>query len=451
MKWHNRGAQGNDPWQKKERRTSNVTRRRRKRRRWIWLIVLLLALVFSGLAYGYHYITRLASRMYEDVNQEQMRQADISLAAGEPVSILLAGLDNGALFYEDVEDARTDVMMIITINPQTKKSTILSVPRDALGPIDTSDNFDKLNHAYTVSGISGTINSLQRFLDVPIDYYVTVNMKGFIDIIDGMGGLDITSTQTFTQNGVRFKKGKQSRLNGVQAMQYVRMRKEDPEGDIGRQKRQQQLVQAVIDRVISLDTITNLDEIANKLGDSVKTNLTISDMYTLQSNYLDAIKKPEKLVFSDYSDLNLTFGWYLLISEADRQAMANRLRQNLGLSASNSAVLYPVDYSVNNIYIDTYDTNGDSLLTDDDMLIKPGVYKISQLKQLIKAKEEELGITLLAAGARDLFNGAAASTSDSDKEKTTDTRAKKADAPSIQQPVIYDNTQDAPVVELPGQ
>ena len=66
------------------------------------------------------------------------------------------------------------------------------------------------------------------------------------------------------------------------------MRKKDPEGDIGRQKRQQQMVEAVADKVLSLDTITNLDEITKKLGASVKTNLSIGDMYVLQSNYLAA-------------------------------------------------------------------------------------------------------------------------------------------------------------------
>ncbi|MCW1040869.1 LCP family protein, partial [Streptococcus anginosus] len=71
---------------------------------------------------------------------------------------------------------------------------------------------------------------MQRYLDLPIDYYVEVNMKGFIDIIDGMGGIEITPNQTFIQNGAKFEEGVTRTLTGEEAIHYVRMRKADPEG-----------------------------------------------------------------------------------------------------------------------------------------------------------------------------------------------------------------------------
>src|SRR5699024_6272074 len=93
-------------------------------------------------------ISGFGADIYEDVNSAQLRDADAQLKNGEPITILLTGLDSGALYYEDVEETRTDVMMVFTINPKTSESTVVSIPRDALGVQSDTDKFDKLNHAY---------------------------------------------------------------------------------------------------------------------------------------------------------------------------------------------------------------------------------------------------------------------------------------------------------------
>lgn len=174
---------------RRERRRSKSLK---KKRPGCFILLGLLLILFTLAGFGaykfYGSLSQFTNSIYQRVARDNMRDANVSLRKGEPVSILLAGIDNGALFYKDVPDGRSDVMMVITIDPENKKSQLLSVPRDALGPMDRTDDFDKLNHAYMDYGIKGTINSLQRYLDLPIDYYVEVNMKGFIDIIDGMGG-----------------------------------------------------------------------------------------------------------------------------------------------------------------------------------------------------------------------------------------------------------------------
>ena len=179
------------------------------------VVVVICAIAFKV----YADISGFGSDIYEDVNSAQLRDADAQLKNGEPITILLTGLDSGALYYEDVEETRTDVMMVFTINPKTNESTVVSIPRDALGVQSDTDEFDKLNHAYmNYNGIEGTINSLQRYLDMPIDYYVNVNMQGFMDVIDALGGVDITPTLTFTQNDVSFTEGETRTLSGIEAM-----------------------------------------------------------------------------------------------------------------------------------------------------------------------------------------------------------------------------------------
>lgn len=345
------------------------------------LVVVICAIAFKV----YADISGFGSDIYEDVNSEQLRDADTQLKNGEPITILLTGLDSGALYYEDVEETRTDVMMVFTINPETNESTVISIPRDALGVQSNTDEFDKLNHAYmNYDGIEGTINSLQRYLDMPIDYYVNVNMQGFMDVIDALGGVDITPTLTFTQNDVSFTEGETRTLSGIEAMQYVRMRKSDPEGDIGREKRQQQLIEAVVDKVISLGTITNYNDILDAVGDDIKTNITVDNMFALQANYLKAMDNLNKLVFDDYVDLNLDFGYYMLIPELERLENVSIMQDNIDYEATNSAIVYPVEYGVASTYFPVSDLNWDGVLTDDEMAIQPGVYARENLNELVK-------------------------------------------------------------------
>ncbi|MGH2086709.1 LCP family protein [Aerococcus urinaeequi] len=345
------------------------------------VVVVICAIAFKV----YADISGFGSDIYEDVNSAQLRDADAQLKNGEPITILLTGLDSGALYYEDVEETRTDVMMVFTINPKTNESTVVSIPRDALGVQSDTDEFDKLNHAYmNYNRIEGTINSLQRYLDMPIDYYVNVNMQGFMDVIDALGGVDITPTLTFTQNDVSFTEGETRTLSGIEAIQYVRMRKSDPEGDIGREKRQQQLIEAVVDKVISLGTITNYNDILDAVGDDIKTNITVDNMFALQSNYLAAMDNLNKLVFDDYVDLNLDFGYYMLIPELERLENVSIMQDNIDYEATNSAIVYPVEYGVESTYFPVSDLNWDGVLTDDEMAIQPGVYSREDLNELVK-------------------------------------------------------------------
>lgn len=355
-----------------------------KKGRWsIGILVVLLLILGIFIFRVARDITGFGDKIYEDVQREQLRDQDVSLKNGDPISILLVGIDNGALFYEDVEEGRTDVMMVLTINPEDNSSTIVSVPRDTLGPQGSTNEFDKLNHAYMNGGMEATIASIQQYLDIPIDHYVEVNMQGFIDVIDGLGGVELTPSLTFEQDGANFVAGQTRTFNGEEAIHYARMRKQDPEGDIGRQKRQQEVVEAVIDEVFSLETITNYDDILNKLEDNVKTDLTVGNMIDLQGNYMDALGDLNSYVIEDYVDLNLSYGYYMFVPEAERIEMSNHLRKQLGLESTNSAIVYPVSFGVESEYFPVVDLNWNGYLEDTEMAILPGVYDQDELDTLI--------------------------------------------------------------------
>ena len=209
------------------------------------------------------------------------------LEAGEPVSILLLGVDTGDLGR--TEQGRSDSMVVVTINPHTQKTTLLSIPRDTYTEIVGYGTSDKINHAYAFGGTAMSINTVQQMLDIPIDFYVMVNMAGIQEIVDAVGGITVESPLTFNQNGYDFVQGT-NQLDGEAALAFARMRYEDPAGDTGRQGRQRLVIEAVIRKLATPETLLNCQTILQSLSSNVQTSFQLSDFYTLQSqDYLGAV------------------------------------------------------------------------------------------------------------------------------------------------------------------
>lgn len=239
----------------------------------------------------YRNIDNTTDEIYEPVDEEveQVRSSSADLSSKDPISILLLGVDTGDLGR--TERGRSDTMMVVTVNPNTKKSTLLSIPRDTYTEIVGYGTNDKLNHAYAFGGNSMAINSVQNLLDIPIDYYVTVNMAGIQEIVNAVGGVDVVSPLTFTSTGYTFYEGDVTHLDGAAALAFARMRYEDPNGDTGRQARQRLIIEGVVDKVTSASTLVNYQNILGSLSNNVQTNFQMKDYLALQGNdYLAAAR-----------------------------------------------------------------------------------------------------------------------------------------------------------------
>ena len=214
------------------------------------------------------------------------------LEAGEPVSILLLGVDTGDLGR--TEQGRSDSMVVVTINPHTQKTTLLSIPRDTYTEIVGYGTSDKINHAYAFGGTAMSINTVQQMLDIPIDFYVMVNMAGIQEIVDAVGGITVESPLTFNQNGYDFVQGT-NQLDGEAALAFARMRYEDPAGDTGRQGRQRLVIEAVIRKLATPETLLNYQAVLETLSANMQTSFQLSDFYTLQNqDYLGAVGNIEQ-------------------------------------------------------------------------------------------------------------------------------------------------------------
>ncbi|MCY3030584.1 LCP family glycopolymer transferase [Aerococcus sp. Group 1] len=238
------------------------------------------------------------------------------------------GIDTGSLGR--TEQGRSDTMMVMTVNPKTQQTTLLSIPRDTYTTILPSGNKDKINHAYAYGGAGGAVETVQNLLDIPIDYYVSVNMQGLEDMINVLGGVTVTPPISFTEDGHQFVQGQPSTLNGEAALAYVRNRYDDPEGDYGRQARQRQVILACLKEAASLSSLPNYQEILNTIGNNIQTNLAFSDMKDLFTNYRDGANHINQAQLKGSGQM-IDGVYYEIIPEANIQEASSKLKAELNL------------------------------------------------------------------------------------------------------------------------
>ncbi|MEH7075112.1 polyisoprenyl-teichoic acid--peptidoglycan teichoic acid transferase TagU [Neobacillus drentensis] len=257
---------------------------KKKKKRWLRItgIVLVLLLIGIGVyAYSvYNSLQNAVQTMHHPIDRtSDKRTEEVELHKKDPFSVLLLGVDQ-----RKGDRGRSDTMIVLTVNPNLNSVKMLSIPRDTRTEIIGKGTEDKINHAYAFGGEEMAMNTVEHFLDIPIDYFVKVNMEGFKDIVDAVGGITVDNDLDFSYGGYHFPKG-QVTLNGKKALAYTRMRKEDPRGDFGRQIRQRQIIQGVIKEGASLSSLANYSDIFTALGNNVKTNLTFDQMMSIQKNY----------------------------------------------------------------------------------------------------------------------------------------------------------------------
>lgn len=289
------------------------------------MFVLALLITVGGLvSYGvYRNVAKSISNMYEPLHRDSEQK---KAAPHDPISILLLGIDE-----RPGDNGRPDSMIVMTVNPETKKATMTSIPRDTRVFIRSKNTFSKMNSAYTYGGIEGTVQTVEQFLDIPINYYIKVNMDGFKDIVDAVGGVTVNNRIDFTLEGVHLSKGK-LHLDGKTALTYARMRKDDPRGDFGRQQRQREIINQIIHEGAQLKSLTNYQEILTALEKNIKTNLTLDKMIDIQSSYKEAAKDIKQFEIEG-EDKKIDGLWFHVVTDEKRKEISKKLRRQLNLKS----------------------------------------------------------------------------------------------------------------------
>jgi polyisoprenyl-teichoic acid--peptidoglycan teichoic acid transferase len=307
--------------------------KRRKKKKWLrWIggIVAVLLISAGVFAYSvYHNVKQTANQMHEEVSwKSDKRNEEVSFEKKTPISILLIGVDE-----RKGDKGRADSLIVMTVNPNKQSIEMVSVPRDTRTEIVGKGTEDKINHSYAFGGVEMTMATVEHFLDIPIDYYIKVNMESFRDIVDAVGGVTVDNPFAFTYEGVHFPKGKIT-LDGEKALKYSRMRYEDPRGDFGRQDRQKQIIQAIIEKGASFSSLTNYDDVLTAIGKNMKTNLTFEEMQEIQANYKEARHDIEQLHITGQGKM-IGGTYYLIVPEKERLAISNKLKEHLELKTAS--------------------------------------------------------------------------------------------------------------------
>lgn len=247
----------------------------------ILLSVLLLIILGTGafLAKTYFDVKSTASKVSQKV---EGREATTSVAEGKSFSVLLLGLDTGDFGRDDV--GRSDTILVATVNPNENKTTLISIPRDTRMEMVGNGTVEKAAHAYAYGQEKMAMDSIEKFLDIKLDHYAWINMQGLKDLVDAVDGVVVDNKFEFTQEGFTFPAGKTA-LNGEQALAYTRMRYEDPNGDYGRQVRQQDVIKGIADKSLSFSGVTKYKQILNAIESNMKTDLEPDEMFKIAKDY----------------------------------------------------------------------------------------------------------------------------------------------------------------------
>ncbi|MCG1021571.1 LCP family protein [Sutcliffiella horikoshii] len=265
------------------------TKKKKVFKRIFLFITIPLLLIALYLGYTVYETIKAANNSYValDRDKSKYREKPVEIRK-DPFTILILGIED---YGSGGKGGRSDTIMVATFNPDDASMNLLSIPRDTRVNIAGRDEKDKINHAYSFGGLDMTVSTVEDFLEIPIDYYVTLDFDGFLNIIDTVGGVTVDVPFDFWDykhgdwdTKLYFKEGKM-RLNSEEALTYARMRKKDPRGDLGRTERQKQVVKALIDEINSPSTLFKVNDIVNDVGENVETNMRVNEVLAFQQKY----------------------------------------------------------------------------------------------------------------------------------------------------------------------
>lgn len=332
-----------------DRRNNEQNHKKPKKPHWIrWIIGVIVLLLVAAVGYEYYKIHSTATGVFSNSNSAVSKK----LKEGKPVSILLAGLDTGALGRANV-GGNTDTLEVVTVNPKKNTITMTSIPRDTLVKVSTSKGADyvKINAAYSIGGIKKTEKQVDELLDIHLDYYAIVNMGVLKKVVNAVGGVTVDNPFAFTYEGHHFPKGKQ-KLNGNNALKFSRMRYDDPTGDYGRQKRQQQVIKSVIKEMKKFSSVTAVNKLLDAAKQGVRTNIPVNSLATLYSNYHKAMKNVKTYHFEG-KDATIDGTSFQIASPKEINRVSKLIKHALGLKytkvTNNETKMYNEQTSYNGV------------------------------------------------------------------------------------------------------
>lgn len=299
-----------------------------KEQKWIILLIILNLIALYGVKTIYN-LSNSTKESYEEIKSVNTIQSISKKGLDKNLSVLLLGLDR------KVENSqRADAIIVATYNVKDNSIKMTRIPRDVY--IKTINYEGKINSIYDEQSRDHLIHVVENYLNIPIKYYVETNFDGLISIVDDIGGIDInskiiidkTNNQQVGKN-INIKKGF-NHLNGKEALAYSRIRYID--NDIERGNRQEQVLKAIVKKLMEPSQIINIDKNAQLISKHIKTNLKPIDVIQHASS-LTQTPDIQTIKFNWVG-----FEWngisYVKLESNERSKLSRQLRQHLRLDLS---------------------------------------------------------------------------------------------------------------------
>ncbi|AYX89483.1 LCP family protein [Staphylococcus cohnii] len=301
--------------------------------------------------------------------ESSIRESKIN-PSKDPISILFLGIDDNSGRQKNgqsTEQSRTDAMILSTFNADKEQIRMLSIPRDTISYIPEVGYYDKITHAHAYDGPTASMDSVEATLNVPVDYYVRINMEAFVDAVDELGGIEydvpynISEPNTNDTGKIKVKKGHQ-KLNGDEALAVARTRHQD--SDLKRGQRQMDLIKKLFIKAQKADSFSKLDDVIEIVGKNAKHNLSYKEVKALATSYLkDDVKIKSKQLEGQDDYLNGVY--YYNPNIKNIKDTANLLRSDLNLPK-----IKDTDDFLNKRVIDFYGTLVPQTEIDSSLLRK---------------------------------------------------------------------------------
>ena len=314
---------------------------------------------------------------------EKMKNQDTTLVSNkkltDPFTILLMGVDSEIDGLNANASFNGDTLMLITYNPKTLNATMFSIPRDTYVPIACNNNrYAKINSS-AAYGTSCVIDTVEQLTDITIDYYVKINFKGVVDLVDALGGIEVdiekpdfnynhgincggkfceqNSDRNTSASGMIYLDPGLQTINGEEALAYSRCRHLYLQSDIDRNKHQQQVVEAIAKKAANLENLTNFEKILNSITKNITTNMSskqilsfydvlksmiassLSDgsFLTIEKTYLEYYSLPVRL--SNNGSFTSAIGYY----PGSLEAITKLMKENLELEKHEMTKTFSFD------------------------------------------------------------------------------------------------------------
>ncbi len=227
----------------------------------------------------YDFYFRLPVKRAQTAEQKESAKLKVGF---DKFNVLVLGIDG----RENLND-RTDTIILASVDGKTSEAQLLSIPRDTRLKIKGSWN--KVNAAYAFGGVDLTKKTISEFLDVTIDRYVVVDFNSLVDMVDEVDGIEVNVPVRMyvPLEGIDLKPGQQH-LNGQQVLAYTRFRGTS-EGDIGRAKRQQEVITLLAKKILSVSNLPQLPHLISIFREDVETDLSVKELVALARIAPDAL------------------------------------------------------------------------------------------------------------------------------------------------------------------